>query len=311
VREIGEGVARVLEGARYFGVDLAWGQRNRTGLAVLDQTGRLVESASVRTDDEITDFVDRYPTDTLVAAVDAPLVVPNETGRRPCEALVGQHFARFGAGAYPANRGNSHFIRPRGAVIAERLGWDMDPSVRPADGRRACIEVYPHPAMVSLFSLEYVIPYKVKRGREVPELKDAYVRLLDDIEEACGGLLELSASRRWSELRATAASATRKYELNAIEDEIDAIFCAYLAFLWANKPEQMMVLGDYASGYIITPTPPPLNARAGRPTRRMVQPTPDQVGVSEDSLALAFRVAVPRLTAEESQLLAALAHAEM
>ena len=310
MHEGGEGVARMLDGARYVGVDLAWGQTNRTGLAVLDQAGRLVDSTSVRTDDEITDFVDRYPTPTLVAAVDAPLVVPNETGRRSCEALVGRHFARFGAGAYPANRGNPHFLRPRGAVIAERLGWDMDPSVRPAQGRRTCIEVYPHPAMVSLFSLEYVIPYKVKRGREVPELKDAYVRLLDHIEEACGGVLELSASRRWSELRATAASATRKFELNAIEDEIDAIFCAYLAFLWANKPAQMMVLGDFASGYIVTPTPPPPTAIAGRPTHRMVNPTHDDVGVGEDTLALAFRGAVPRLTVEESQLLAALARAQ-
>jgi hypothetical protein len=54
-----------------------------------------------------------------VAAVDAPLVVPNETGRRPCEALVGQWFARFGAGAYPANRGNPCFLpQPRGARLA-------------------------------------------------------------------------------------------------------------------------------------------------------------------------------------------------
>ena len=185
----------------------------------------------------------------------------------------------------------------------------MDPSVRPAQGGRTCIEVYPHPAMVSLFSLEYVIPYKVKRGREVPELKDSYVRLLDHIEEACGRLLELSASHRWSALRAAAAGATRKFELNAIEDEIDAIFCAYLAFLWANDPEQMVVFGDYASGYIVTPAPPPPTAIAGRQTRGTVNRT-DSVGVSEDRLAIAFRGAVPRLTAEESQLLAGLARAE-
>jgi predicted RNase H-like nuclease len=259
----------MVDEARYIGVDLAWGQRARTGLAVLDDAGRLLESASVRTDDEIVAFVDRYATQTLVAAVDAPLVVPNETGRRLCEALVGQLFARFGAGAYPANRANPIFMpQPRGARLAAQMSWDMDPSTRPGAGQRVCIEVYPHPAMVSLFPLDYVIPYKLKRGRELPPLKDAYRRLLDHLEVTCGEVLDLADSARWRALRSTAAGASRKSELDAIEDEIDAIFCAYLAWLWATDQEKMVVLGDYATGYIVTPTPPPSTTLHGRPVRR-------------------------------------------
>lgn len=254
-----------LDQARYYGVDLAWGQRARTGLAVLDDTGRLLESASARTDDEIVAFVDRDGTDTLVAAVDAPLVVPNETGRRPCEALVGQLFARFGAGAYPANRGNPSFLpQPRGARLAAEMGWDMDPSTSPGIGRRVCIEVYPHPAMVSLFPLDHVIPYKLKQGRDLPALKVAYQQLLNHLEVTCGAVLALAHSLRWHALRSIAAGATRKSELDAIEDEIDAIFCAYLAWLWATDRGQMVVLGDYATGHIVTPTPPPPTAVPGR-----------------------------------------------
>ncbi|HZW43358.1 MAG TPA: DUF429 domain-containing protein [Dermatophilaceae bacterium] len=295
--------------ARYFGVDLAWGQRARTGMAVLDDTGRLLESASVRTDDEIVAFVDRYATDTMVAAVDAPLVVPNETGRRLCEALVGQFFARFGAGAYPANRGNASFMpEPRGARLAAEMNWDMDPSTPPGVGQRVCIEVYPHPAMVSLFPLDYVIPYKLKRGRELPALKDAYARLLDHLEVTCGAVLALADSARWSALRSTATGAVRKSELDAIEDEIDAIFCAYLAWLWATERETMVVLGDYATGYIVTPTPPPSTAPNGRPIRR--NPGRESVGpeVAAEKLAIKFRVAVPRLTLEESEVLASVAN---
>lgn len=258
-----------LDEARYFGVDLAWGQRNRTGLAVLDDAGRLLESAAVRTDDEIVAFVDRHATDTVVGAVDAPLIVSNETGRRPCEALVGQYFGRFGAGAYPANRSNPNFSpQPRGARLAAELGWQMDPSAAPGIGRRVCIEVYPHPAMVSLFPLDYVIPYKIKSGRELPALKDAHRRLLDHLEATCGALLRLDDSTRWRALRSTAAGAARKSELKAIEDEIDAIFCAYLAWLWATDRGQMVVFGDYATGYIVTPTPPPATAVPDRPVRR-------------------------------------------
>jgi predicted RNase H-like nuclease len=254
---------------RYFGVDLAWGQRNRTGLAVLGETGRLLESTSVRTDDEILAFVGRHPTRTSVAGIDAPLVVPNETGRRHCEALVGQLFARFGAGAYPANRGNPLFWpEPRGARLAAELGWGMDPSYLPGTDRRVCIEVYPHPAMISLFRLDHVIPYKRKQGRDLPALKEAFGQLLDHCEDTCGAVLGLAGSARWSELRSTAAGAGRKSELGAIEDEIDAIFCAYLGWLWGTDPEQMVVLGDYATGYIVTPTPPDRSVLARRPVPR-------------------------------------------
>jgi predicted RNase H-like nuclease len=248
--------------ARYFGVDLAWGQRNRTGLAVLDAAGRLLESTSVRTDDEIKEFVGRHATDTLVAAVDAPLVVPNETGQRPCEALVRQHFARFSAGAYPANRGMAWFApQPRGARLAAEMGWDMDPSTRPDVGRRVCIEVYPHPAMVSLFPLDHVIPYKRRPGRDLPALKDAYRQLLDHLEATCGAVLGLADSARWTTLRSAAAGAARKSDLGAIEDEIDAIFCAYLAWLWGTDQQSMVVYGDFATGYIVTPARPPPTTR--------------------------------------------------
>jgi len=286
-----------LDQARYFGVDLAWGQRARTGLAVLDDAGRLLESASVRTDDEIMAFVDRHNAVTLVAAFDAPLVVPNETGRRPCEALVGQLFARFGAGAYPANRGNPCFLpEPRGARLAAEMGWDMDPSTPPGIGRQACIEVYPHPAMVSLFPLDYVIPYKIKRGRGLPALKDAYEQLLNHLEGTCGDVLALADSARWSILRSTAAGATRKSELDAIEDEIDAIFCAYLAWLWGTDQEQMVVLGDYATGYIVTPTPPPPTALHSRPVRRKPAQERIDAGVTSDDGSFGSSLGYPVCT---------------
>jgi predicted RNase H-like nuclease len=293
---------------RYFGVDLAWGERNRTGLAVLDGAGRLLESASVRTENEIMEFVDRHATDTLVAAVDAPLVVPNQTGRRPCEALVGQLFARFGAGAYPANRGNPCFVpKPRGARLAAEMGWDMDPSTPPGIGRKVCIEVYPHPAMVSLFLLDYVIPYKRKGGRDLPALKVAYGQLLDHLEGSCGAVLGLADSARWTALRSTAAGAARKSELGEIEDEIDAIFCAYLAWLWGTDQETMVVLGDYDTGYIVTPTPPPSTAPHGRPARRTPARTRVDPEAVSQRLAVKFRAAVPHLTIEESETLAVVA----
>lgn len=238
----------------YLGLDLAWGSRARTGVAVLDAAGRLVFSSSVRSDDEIAALVQEYAPGDLIAAIDAPLVVPNETGRRPCEAMVGALFSRYYAGAYPANRGNPAFNpQPRGAGLAQRLGWSMDPSVPPGTGRRVAIEVYPHPAMVVLFELDSVIRYKAKRGRDLEMLREAYALLLAHLERVRGPLLGLAASPRWSELCDVVETATRKGDLKRIEDQLDAILCAYVAWLWAQHPDRMQVLGDYATGYIVVP----------------------------------------------------------
>ena len=248
----------------YLGIDLAWGANARTGLAALDSEGRLSASCSVRTDEEIAQFVAAHAGGDTVAAIDAPLIVPNETGRRVCEALIGAEFGRYNAGAYPANRSRSYFSPPRAATLAARFGWDPDPATTPSAGTSVAIEVYPHPAMVILFGLATVLPYKAKRGRDLESLRAAFLVLLDHMDRVCEAPLRLSLSARWADLRRTATVAARKSELGMIEDEIDAILCAHLAWLWGQGDPRMRVLGDVDTGYIVVPghaQVPPMSRR--------------------------------------------------
>ncbi|WP_258724836.1 DUF429 domain-containing protein [Cellulomonas sp. NS3] len=238
---------------RYLGVDLAWGPRARTGLAALDERGRLVASGAVRSDDEIAAFVAEHASGEVVAAIDAPLVVPNPTGRRRCEALVTAEFGRFHAGAYPANRSNPLFDPPRAQTLARRFGWTTDPGVVPGAGTSVAIEVYPHPATVLLFGLATVLPYKARRGRDLESRRPAFRALLDHLERVCDDPLRLSASPRWAELRAVVAGAVRASELERVEDEVDAVLCAYLAWLWGVRDPRMRVLGTGDEGYIVVP----------------------------------------------------------
>ncbi len=249
---------------RYLGLDLAWGERGRTGVAALDEAGRLIASASVRTDDEIAAFAAGHAPGPCTAAIDAPLIVPNAAGRRPCEAMTARLYGRYHAGPYPANRSSRLFDpEPRAARLARRMGWDPDPRVLPGKDTRTCIEVYPHPAMVVLFGLGRVIPYKQRGGRSLDDLRRAYGTLLPLIEAACGERLGLEAAPRWQAIRASVAGASRKADLRAVEDEIDAIFCGYLAWLWASGGTgSCRVLGDLASGYIVIPRPAALPGQA-------------------------------------------------
>jgi predicted RNase H-like nuclease len=238
-------------GTAYVGIDLAWGNRARTGLAVAAPDGRLLASCAVRTDEQIIDFLRRHAPDSVVAAIDAPLIVRNPSGRRDCEAQVQRRFGRYGAGPYPANLGNPAFADgTRAGRLCTALGFDM--YVDSAAPRRA-VEVYPHPAMVVLLELERVIPYKNKAGRSLESLHGALGRLLDLMETRLTDL-QLASSSRWVELRALAANASRKADLDQIEDEVDAIFCAHLAHRWQRDGRAGNdVFGDDAGGAIVVP----------------------------------------------------------
>lgn len=240
--------------SRYVGLDLAWGRTARTGVAVLDDAGRLVHSSSVRTDEEIDAVLARHTAGCdVVVAVDAPLVVPNLTGRRLGEALVTRHFGRFHAGAHPSNRGRPHMDPPRAETLAQRHGWHVDPDVRPAPGVSVAIEVYPHPAMVVLFGLPRVLPYKAKQGRSLAVRQAAWAQLLRHVEDVMGDTLGLGDDARWASIRAEVGGAARAVVLERIEDEVDAIVCAYLAWLWGTQRERMVVLGTVGEGYVVVP----------------------------------------------------------
>ncbi len=242
---------------RFIGLDLAWGERARTGVAALDAAGRLVTCACATSDDEIAAFAAVHAPGDCVIAIDAPLIVPNETGQREAERLIAQRFGRYAAGAYPANRGNSLFNPvPRALRLAGRLRCEADPKAGTGPGKRVAIEVYPHSASIVLFGLDRTLPYKGKHGRPFAVRVQAFTRLIGYVEDRLAEPLRPQACERWRQLAALAAAARRPADLERIEDEVDAVICAYLAWLWHVSPRSCWVLGDVTAGYIVTPRLP-------------------------------------------------------
>ena len=91
---------------RFVGVDLAWGGRRPSGLAVLDPAGAVVAKGWATSDEEIGQFLAAHDRAGAVVALDAPLVVGNPAGtRRACEAELQRRYGRVGAGPYPTNLG--------------------------------------------------------------------------------------------------------------------------------------------------------------------------------------------------------------
>jgi predicted RNase H-like nuclease/ppGpp synthetase/RelA/SpoT-type nucleotidyltranferase len=232
----------------FVGIDLSWGGRQPTGLAVLDESARLLHVSAVRTDDEIQAALASYVEGPCLVGIDAPLIVTNPTGSRPAEQALGRDFRRFDAGAHPSNTGKPEFSDgTRGARLCAALGLDMNPrSGRP----RRAIEVYPHPATVVLFGLERTLKYKQKKGRDVTLLRDELLTLMTHVETL------VTTGDAWALLRAQAESATRKSELRVVEDQVDAVVCAYIALFAERWPERTATYGDFETGYIVTPALP-------------------------------------------------------
>lgn len=253
----------------FVGVDLAWGERGRTGLAVLDDEGRLVHVSSVRTDAEILDALEPFVDGACIVAFDAPLVVKNPTGNRPAEAALNRDFARFHAGAHPANTSKPEFRDgPRAARLAKALGLDLDPRSR---RRRRALEVYPHPATVSLFRLGRTLKYKNRTDRDLPSMRAALCELVAHLEslgsadpplllggaDGTGGADGADdAGAAWAVLAGEVAAAPSKSALRLAEDRVDAVVCAYVALLAGRRPDVLVTYGDLETGYIVTPALP-------------------------------------------------------
>ncbi|WP_099038380.1 bifunctional ribonuclease/(p)ppGpp synthase [Mycobacterium neglectum] len=240
----------------FVGLDLAWGEVKPTGVAVINADGALLHISTQTDDASILAATEAFVADDCVVGIDAPLIVTNPTGNRPCEAALNRDFRGFEAGAHPSNTGKPEFANgTRGARLAAAMDLDLDPhSPRP----RRALEVYPHAASVALFRLGRTLKYKHKQGRKRDTLQSELLRLMNLIEGLADAEVPLHVAKfeDWQRLRHSVETATRKSELRRAEDPVDAVLCAYVALYAVRRPDDVTLYGDADTGYILTPTLP-------------------------------------------------------
>jgi len=245
---------------RFLGVDLAWSPRNTSAGAALSWDGE--KAALVAWRDNLRDDADvaawvvaQAGAGGAVVAFDAPLIVPNETGMRPCDRELTRVFRRYHAGTHPANRRRlRQYGGLRGEHLAEmlkRYGFAHPLSLERQSGARVMMEVYPHPAMVVLFGLERILKYKSRPGRiyalRWTELRryQSYLGSLSTAEPAL---------RLPREIIGHPVEGERGQALKCYEDLLDAVFCAYIAlYCWFWGAERCRIFGSLTDGYIVVP----------------------------------------------------------
>jgi len=231
----------------FIGVDLGWyGKPSGLASARLEgSTLRLRNIARLEGVDEILDWIQTEAgSGSAVTAVDAPLVIRNQTGIRPAERELNADFRRFHAGCHAANLGRLFAQK----VIAfsrqlEALGFSHGTSMTPRQAGRFQIEVHPHAATVSMFGLDRIVKYK----RGTREQRARGLRRLRNL--ATSRLSALNPS-----LSARLPAVPRTGSLKPTEDKIDAVLCAYIAAHWWRwSTQRNRLYGDQDNGYIVVP----------------------------------------------------------
>jgi predicted RNase H-like nuclease len=237
----------------FIGVDLGW-KTGPSGVCCLHcRGGDLTLSALDRchTHAEVLAWIDaQVPSETpAMVAVDAPTIIPNETGMRLPDRLAHREFGKYHAGCYPANR-NLPFA-PLLLAFSEALstrGFDHAPTLQPQVLGRYQIECFPHPAMVHLFQLPRILKYKKGRLAErQEELGRLRSHILHHLPEHTPSLRIRSQDLPEIPQRGPA--------LKAVEDQLDSLICAYsAAHWWYWGLARNQVLGNLAEGYIVVPS---------------------------------------------------------
>ncbi len=252
---------------RLIGIDLAWGERNGTGCAELGWRGDELELRRIDvmgTLDEIVAWIEPQRGDWVVA-VDAPLVVLNQTGRRQADADVSAKYGKFEAGAYPANLNNPNLgpASKAGRLLSALLGecGTLVDRAEDANSGRLIFEMYPHPAMVELFALKQTIKYKKglvarKRAgqRELAEAIRAHLC-------AAEARPRLRVNQSLDDLLDEPPEPLKGRALKGREDRLDALVCAYIA-AWLDAGKPLQALGEVGAGVVIVPEVPGICAPA-------------------------------------------------
>lgn len=231
----------------FLGVDLGW-YGKPSGLASIakgSQGLHLRKVIRLENSDQILRWIQMEAGHgSAVIAVDAPLVICNPTGIRDAEREMNRDFRPFHAGCHAANLGRpfARNVLAFSRKLAE-LGFGHGAGMGAREKGRFQIEVHPHAATVNLFDLPRIVKYK--RGRRASREKE--LRRLRRLMLSRLPLLDAALSLQLPSIPSTG-------NLKPVEDQIDAVLCAYIAahwWLWATQRNRVYGCGE--TGYIVVP----------------------------------------------------------
>lgn len=233
---------------RYLGIDLAWGEgtasrpAKETGLVCIDDSGTVLAAGWARGIDAVVDWIALNVELGAVIAVDAPLVVFNETGTRECEREVAQRYGSWQVFANPSNLTRAWFGGITLRIRLEALGYVYTDGIAATPpGAVTFFECYPYTTLVGAPELSYdderprykrpnlALDAADRRAFRAAQC-DELLRRMSMLVEATPAL-DLLSHPVTAEL-VTEPSPLKDAAYKHREDLLDAALCAWTASLW-------------------------------------------------------------------------------
>ena len=203
---------------------------------------------SIKTVSEILKCIKKAP-HLKGLAIDASLIIPNQTGQRLCEQQLNNCYRSKKAGCHPTNK--TLYPNADSVLLSQQLTQLGFYHLNNPDRGLWQLECYPHPALIEIFSLTERHRYKkgpvtTKRQGQITLAK--YLTLLQH-----SPILKLSVQKSFQHHLEPDFIATLKGQvLKQNEDVLDSIICAYIGGLYAIGVKNNC-FGDTENGYIYVP----------------------------------------------------------
>ncbi len=268
-----------------IGFDSAWTIANRGGLtiAVLNPRNNETLLSPINcTFDEARGqiekvFVKQKDCRRVILAIDQPLIVINDAGRRPVDDVASRIVGRFGSAVQPANLGRSEMFGPTSPIHQflndiqnfakdQKLAFTLDP--RSAGFEGICVvEVYPVLATLALF------PALIERGevaRYNPQRRKTFSYA--DWQRLCVGLASMFSQAGLDGISHHCSQAAKTNVAKSAQDMIDACICLVVAYCLATCMRCGQI-GDLKTGNMLTPITDLLKPFVEQAIKRSTVPT--------------------------------------
>lgn len=182
-----------------------------------------------------------HPPDLVT--IDMPIARTPFTTRRKADTAVSREFGSRWCAAHSPTVARPGRLGVRISEALSAAGYELATTATCSLGSGQCLEVYPHPALLSLLQRPKRVPYKVSKSRKywasvpvtgrIQNLLDEFTAIRDALGEVFDGLtLELPAP---GTVRSLAA-------LKRYEDALDALVCAWVGVEYLAR--RTVPLGD-------------------------------------------------------------------
>lgn len=239
---------------KFIGIDLAWTYKNESGICVIDERGEvLVLESAVFSDEKLVNIIKTYGGEKLHIAIDAPLVVNNETGSRQAERDL-QRGRIHGHRLFAFNSNRTFMTKAykgiRGEMLSNLIIEHLpNISIGMNEQDSSIVETFPTGIVSGLFPDIFPVKYKRKKGMTFEETVGQMKLMIERI-----GLFEQQniISGFSDKLIVDETTITRKHHKH-LEDKLDAVLCALGLYLIHEKLAEPRKFGTDEEGFILIP----------------------------------------------------------